>query len=320
MMVSFFIVAAIIVGIIMIIWVNYINPKQAAKSKHKFENQQSTINSNFHKATTANQEEGILLEEDTLFDKISYQEKYGTENMENERMNVEQKIMFLREKVIQMNHITSELESVFPEKSFKMDGIIVGNIVEIMVAYTYGMNLYKQSEKTHDAELNGVKVQIKGTQGNGRIHIAEKPEHLLVEFLNTETGEIEEIYNGPGEFMWKYVTPISNQHNTITVSKLLELNQLVDISLKVRPVLPLKTYQSEIAEVKKSIRQQDKSHAGKTTVTGYTNVNNQTNRGCLHKPGTHANQTAYLMHCNLCGYDYEANGCDIKIRKCPNCQ
>lgn len=320
MMVSFFIVAAIIVGIILFIWVNYINPKQAAKGKHKLENQQSTINSHFHKATTANQEEGILPEEDTLFDKISYQEKYGTENMENERMNVEQKILFLREKVIQMNHITSELESVFPEKSFKMDGIIVGNIVEIMVAYTYGMNLYKQSEKTHDAELNGVKVQIKGTQGNGRIHIAEKPEHLLVEFLNTETGEIEEIYNGPGEFMWKYVTPISNQHNTITVSKLLELNQLVDISLKLRPVLPLKTYQSEIAEVKKSIRQQDKSHAGKTTVTGYTNVNNQTNRGCLHKPGTHANQTAYLMHCNLCGYDYEANGCDIKIRKCPNCQ
>lgn len=318
-MVSFFIVAAIIVGIIMIIWVNCINPKQTAKGKHEFENQQSAINSHFHKATV-NQEEGILPEEDALFDKISHQEKYGTENMENERMNVEQKIMFLREKVIQMNHITSELESVFPEKSFKMDGIIVGNIVEIMVAYTYGMNLYKQSEKTHDAELNGVKVQIKGTQGNGRIHIAEKPEHLLVEFLNTETGEIEEIYNGPGELMWKYVTPISNQHNTITVSKLLELNRLVDISLKLRPILPLKTYRSEIVGVKKSMSLQDESHAGKTTVTGYTNVNNQTNIGCLHKPGTHANQTAYLMHCNLCGYDYEANGCDIKIRKCPNCQ
>ena len=319
MMVSFFIVVTIIVGIILFIWMNYINPKQAEKGKHEFENQQSAINSHFHKATV-NQEEGILPEEYALFDKISHREKYSTENMENERMNVEQKIMFLREKVIQMNHITSELERVFPEKSFKMDGIIVGNIVEIMVAYTYGMNLYKQSEKTHDAELNGVKVQIKGTQGNGRIHIAEKPEHLLAEFLNTETGEIEEIYNGPGEFMWKYVTPISNQHNAITVSKLLELNQLVDISLKLRPVLPLKTYRPEIVGVKKSMSLQDESHAGKTTVTGYTNVNNQTNRGCLHKPGTHANQTAYLMHCNLCGYDYEANGCDIKIRKCPNCQ
>lgn len=45
----------------------------------------------------------------------------------------------------------------------------------------------------------------------------------------------------------------------------------------------------------------------------------QENRGCLNKPGNHYNQIAYLLHCNECGFEYEANGCDVAIRKCPNC-
>lgn len=25
------------------------------------------------------------------------------------------------------------------------------------------------------------------------------------------------------------------------------------------------------------------------------------------------------MRCKNCGFEYEANGCDVAIRKCPNC-
>lgn len=68
----------------------------------------------------------------------------------------------------------------------------------------------------------------------------------------------------------------------------------------------------------------EKSHAagkaGKTLVKGYVNRNNQENRGCLNKPETHYNQKAYLLHCNECGFEYEANGCDVAIRRCPRCQ
>ena len=39
----------------------------------------------------------------------------------------------------------------------------------------------------------------------------------------------------------------------------------------------------------------------------------------VNKPGNHYNQTAYLLHCNECGFEYEANGCDVAIRKCPRC-
>ena len=40
-----------------------------------------------------------------------------------------EKIAFLSEKVKDLNRITSEIEEQFPEKSFKLDGILIGNIV-----------------------------------------------------------------------------------------------------------------------------------------------------------------------------------------------
>ena len=74
----------------------------------------------------------------------------------------------------------------------------------MLTAHAYGISLYKQSEKIHDGEVDGKKVQIKGTQGKDSIVIREEPE--------------------------------------------------------------------------------------------------------------------YLLHCNECGFEYEANGCDVAIRKCPKCQ
>ena len=64
--------------------------------------------------------------------------------------------------------------------------------------------MYKQSVKTHDGEVDGEKVQIKGTQGNDSILIREEPEYLLAEYLNEENGTIQEIYNGSGAFAWQH--------------------------------------------------------------------------------------------------------------------
>ena len=100
-------------------------------------------------------------------------------------MTEQEKVVFLSEKVKELNRITSEIEAVFPEKSFKLDGILIGNIVEVLTAQAYGITLYKQSEKTHDGEVDGKKVQIKGTQGKESIVIREEPEYLLVEYLDT---------------------------------------------------------------------------------------------------------------------------------------
>ncbi|MCI6996828.1 MAG: hypothetical protein MR936_08565 [Eubacterium sp.] len=58
----------------------------------------------------------------------------------------------------------------------------------------------------------------------------------------------------------------------------------------------------------------------KTTDVGYVNKNSQRNNGKTEHKGTDNNQWFYSMECLKCGHKYFANGSDIKIRKCPNCQ
>jgi len=237
-------------------------------------------------------------------------------------MTEQEKGAFLSERVKKLNRITSEIEEVFPEKSFKLDGILIGNIVEVLTAQAYGITLYKQSEKTHDGEVAGKKVQIKGTQGKDSIVIREEPEYLLVEYLDKESGTIREIYNGPGALAWQYRSYVPSMNfYTIRINKLLELDASVLDEDRIAPVVPMKKYSKEIIGKTEGMSEykQAKKKIGKTLVKGYINRNNQENYGCLNKPGNHANQMAYLLHCNECGFEYEANGCDVAIRKCPEC-
>lgn len=191
-----------------------------------------------------------------------------------------------------------------------------------MTAQAYGITLYKQSEKTHDGEVNGRKVQIKGTQGNVSIVIREEPEYLLVEYLDKENGTIQEIYNGPGALAWKYRSYVPSMNfYTIRVNKLLELDAEVLDEERIQAVIPVEKYSKSVASIKtvEASNQLAKRRVGKTLVEGYVNRNKQENKGCFNKPGNHVNQIAYLLHCNVCGFEYEANGCDITIRKCPKC-
>ena len=57
----------------------------------------------------------------------------------------------------------------------------------------------------------------------------------------------------------------------------------------------------------------------KTTDIGYINNNNQKNLGCRGMSETHKSAKAYEMECLDCGHRYLANGCDIWLRKCPQC-
>ena len=62
------------------------------------------------------------------------------------------------------------------------------------------------------------------------------------------------------------------------------------------------------------------SGSGKTTRIGYVNPNQQ--KCCGHRgiKGNDHLQYAYRMECLLCGNVYGANGSDIHLRKCPECQ
>lgn len=235
-------------------------------------------------------------------------------------MNESEKINFLSEKIKELNKVTQEIEGVFPEKSFTLDGILVGNIVEVMSAHIYGITLYKQSEKTHDGEVDGKKVQIKGTQGKNSIVIREEPEYLIVEYLDKENGAIKEIYNGPGAMVWEYrsFVPSINCY-TISVNKLLELDCNIQEKDRIPPIVPIDKYFKNRTVIRGEKGLKGKKSTGKTLILGYINRNQQENRGCLNKPGNHYNQMAYKMKCLVCGFEYEANGCDVALRKCPKC-
>ena len=58
----------------------------------------------------------------------------------------DEKIAFLSEKVKELEKITEEIEQVFPEKSFKLDGILIGYIVDVMASHAYGFKFYIQKE------------------------------------------------------------------------------------------------------------------------------------------------------------------------------
>lgn len=108
---------------------------------------------------------------------------------------------------------------------------------------------------------------------------------------------------------------------TIRINKLLELDATVLDEERITPVVSMRKYVNSITGKKeKTEKGLEKRKVGKTLIKGYINRNNQENYGCLNKPGNHANQVAYLLHCNECGFEYEANGCDVAIRKCPTCQ
>jgi len=160
-------------------------------------------------------------------------------------MTEEEKIAFLSRKITELNSITEEIATVIPEKSFNLDGILIGNIVEVMVAHAYGISLYKQSEKTHDGEVisDGRKVQIKGTQKADSIVIREKPDYLIVEFLDKKNGVIKEIYNGPGNLVWENVTFVPSMNfYTIRVNKLLDIDARVEESDRIPQLVIVEKY------------------------------------------------------------------------------
>jgi len=57
-----------------------------------------------------------------------------------------------------------------------------------------------------------------------------------------------------------------------------------------------------------------------TTDVGYVNSNDQTVVRATGLPGTDHMQTIYVLRCGACRVEYGANGSDIWLRRCPNCQ
>lgn len=66
---------------------------------------------------------------------------------------------------------------------------------------------------------------------------------------------------------------------------------------------------------------QKKQKRKKKLVIGAVNRNGQHLLQDLNRASaTHPSAKIYRLRCLFCGHNYGANGCDVHIRKCPECQ
>lgn len=236
-------------------------------------------------------------------------------------MEENEKVLFLKKKVQELMVIIEQIENEFPEKSFKLDGILIGNIGEVLAAHYYGIKLYSQSNPTYDGETIDTKrkVQIKVTQNTNMVVIREKPDYLIVLHLDGKRGIVSEVYNGPGELPFEFAKYVPSQNNCqMRVSKLLELNTVVEEADKIPAVVPIDKFSRKKDEmIPFTIKKVgDKS----SLIQGYENKHNQRNLGYTGHTGNKPEQRAFKMKCLNCEYEYESNGCDVWQHKCPRCQ
>ena len=143
----------------------------------------------------------------------------------------------IKEKIKELYKIVKELEANCSseeegKRPFTLDGHLVGSIGEVYARDCYGLKLFKPGNEKHDAESkDGRLVQIKTTQITS-IGLSSKPKYLLVLQIQ-KNGEIDEIYNGPGEVAWDAAGKMQNNgQKRIYISKLKKL--MDDISIEDR--------------------------------------------------------------------------------------
>lgn len=137
--------------------------------------------------------------------------------------------------------IVAQLESLFPERKFTPDGIMVGSIGEVLAAYHYDLELLSTGSAKHDARSHqGCHVQIKTTQRDS-IDIREMPDNLLVLKLDPD-GKCIECYNGPGQLVWDKIVcgrPVPKAgFYSMSLARLAKLQREVQSGQRIERVRP----------------------------------------------------------------------------------
>lgn len=88
------------------------------------------------------------------------------------------------------------------ERQFTIDGRLVGDIGEVIAALEYDIVLDETSQQGYDGTTSdGRRVQIKATFQD-QLTFKTVPDYYLGLKLN-EDGTFEEIYNGPGQYIFE---------------------------------------------------------------------------------------------------------------------
>ena len=108
------------------------------------------------------------------------------------------------QEIKQLLEITQKLRTQY-QRSFSLDGRLVGDIGEILAAEKYGLELYTENTAIYDGfeKTTARKVQIKASFKNYSYFPfgADKIPDYFLSINILANGEIEELYNGPGHFI-----------------------------------------------------------------------------------------------------------------------
>ena len=143
------------------------------------------------------------------------------------------------QEIQQLLAITRSLKEKYKHhnKSFTLDGKLVGDIGEVLVAEHYGLTLYKNNKHVYDGYVTAEptkQVQIKASFHNYFYFskdLTNIPDYFIAIKLN-EDGGFDEVYNGKGKLIYeKMLSHLSTErkHNfRLSVLKLEELNNHPD--------------------------------------------------------------------------------------------
>lgn len=146
----------------------------------------------------------------------------------------------------QLYTITQKLRERYKkwDKKFTLDGRLVGDIGEVLAAEKYGLNLYRENTEIYDGEEKATKrkVQIKASfKGYFQFPNKKVPNYYLAVMID-DKGLLDEIFNGPGQFVMENyikknnIKPYKDSYYTLSKRILKDLNKVVPEHEKIKIV------------------------------------------------------------------------------------
>jgi hypothetical protein len=133
----------------------------------------------------------------------------------------------------QMLGIVEQLRSAYPKKKFTLDGRLVGDLGECLVANAYNLELFEGLKKHHDGKTpDGKQVQIKATMKSSLTFPVNHVPNYYLGIQIHQDGTFTEVFNGPGSIAVAVIKgrkPTKNNQHSISIAALKKLN------VKVKP-------------------------------------------------------------------------------------
>jgi hypothetical protein len=127
--------------------------------------------------------------------------------------------------------IVKRLHDSYPGKKSTLDGRLVGDLGEVLVAENYDLTLHKGLRKHHDAEASDRRqVQIKTTMQNSLTFPADHVPDYYFGIKLHGNGKFDVVFNGPGSVAASAIRnrkPTKTNLHSISINALEILNKTV---------------------------------------------------------------------------------------------